>query len=231
MSVARFVADQRTMHRVPHTVTCKVLGISISWFHKSFGRGPTDRAARRAALDAKVRELFEASGRTYGSPRIHADLVEAGETVSVNTVANSMRRQGLQGRKTKRRRGLTRQTDCCIVSRPAAPRLHCSGTEREVVRRSTEIPTDAQRQALFRFGAGSAFALVALPARPRMIPTPTWPAMRSRSLRRCAACVARFDGVIFHSYRRIYLHRNVFHHVVPKARGVAIHGQGRFMFQ
>ena len=45
MSVARFVADQRTMHRVPHTLTCAILGISISWFHKWIGRGPTDRAA------------------------------------------------------------------------------------------------------------------------------------------------------------------------------------------
>ncbi|MDT5356578.1 MAG: putative transposase, partial [Mycobacterium sp.] len=109
MSVARFVADQRTMHLVAHTVTCAVLGISTSWFYKWTGRGPTERARRRAALDAKVRELFEASQGTYGSPRIHADLLEAGETVSVNTVADSMRRQGLQGRKPKRRRGLTRQ--------------------------------------------------------------------------------------------------------------------------
>jgi hypothetical protein len=69
VSVARFVADQRTMHRVPHTVACAVLGISISWFHKWIGRGPIERAARRAALDARVRECFEASGRTYGSPR------------------------------------------------------------------------------------------------------------------------------------------------------------------
>ena len=109
MSVARFIADQRTMHRVPHTVTAAILGVSISWFHKWLGRGPTERAARRAALDARVRALFEASKRTYGSPRIHADLLEAGETVSVNTVADSMRRQGLQGRKPKRPRGLTRQ--------------------------------------------------------------------------------------------------------------------------
>ena len=43
------------------------------------------------------------------SPRIHADLVEAGWTVSVNTVADSMRRQGLQGRKPKRRKGTTKQ--------------------------------------------------------------------------------------------------------------------------
>ena len=69
MSVARFIADQRTMHRVPHTVTAAILGVSISWFHKWLGRGPTERAARRAALDARVRALFEASKRTYGAVR------------------------------------------------------------------------------------------------------------------------------------------------------------------
>jgi putative transposase len=74
VSVARFIADQRTMHRVPHTLTCAVLGVSISWLHKWLGRGPTDRQRRRAELDTRVRELFEASGRTYGSPRIHGDL-------------------------------------------------------------------------------------------------------------------------------------------------------------
>jgi putative transposase len=30
VSVARFVADQRTNYRVPHTVTCALLGVSLS---------------------------------------------------------------------------------------------------------------------------------------------------------------------------------------------------------
>src|SRR5258705_10478638 len=55
--VARFVADQMTMHRVPHTLTCTILGISISWFYKWIGRGPTDHARPRATLDARVRVL------------------------------------------------------------------------------------------------------------------------------------------------------------------------------
>jgi len=109
VSVARFIADQRTMHRVPHAVSCGILGVSLSWFYKWINRRPTPRQARRADLDIAVKDAFDASKATYGSPRIHADLVEAGWTVSVNTVADSMRRQGLQGRKPKRRRGLTRQ--------------------------------------------------------------------------------------------------------------------------
>ena len=34
VSVARFIADQRTKYRVPHTITCVLLGVSLSWFYK-----------------------------------------------------------------------------------------------------------------------------------------------------------------------------------------------------
>jgi transposase InsO family protein len=109
VSVARFIADQRTFDRVPQALTCAILGASVSWFYKWLHREPTDRQRRRAELDTRVAELFVASKRTYGSPRIHADLLDEGWKISVNTVADSMRRQGLQGRKPKRPKGLTRQ--------------------------------------------------------------------------------------------------------------------------
>ena len=109
MSVARFIADQRTFYRVPYAVCCVILGVSQSWFYKWFNRPATTGQRRRAELDAEVLKMFNASTRTYGSPRIHADLLEAGWMLSVNTVADSMRRQGLQGRKPKHSKGLTRQ--------------------------------------------------------------------------------------------------------------------------
>jgi putative transposase len=70
VSVARFVADQRTMHQVPHVFCCRILGLSVSWFYKCLGREPTDRQVRRGELDAWVKTAFDASGGTYGSPRI-----------------------------------------------------------------------------------------------------------------------------------------------------------------
>ena len=109
MSVARFIADQRTFYRVPYAVCCVILGVSQSWFYKWFNRPATAGQRRRGQLDAEVLKMFNASKRSYGSPRVHADLLEAGWTVSVNTVADSMRRQGLQGRKPKHSKGLTRQ--------------------------------------------------------------------------------------------------------------------------
>ena len=98
MSVASFVAAQRTDHGVPHVITCRAIGVSPSWFYKWRDRPPTPRQARRASLDAAVRQSFEASGGRYGSPRVLADLVEAGWRVSKKTVAASMARQGLVAR-------------------------------------------------------------------------------------------------------------------------------------
>ena len=109
MSVARFIADQRTFYRVPVAVCCAILGLSVGWFYKWIMAPVTGQLRRRRELDVKVAELFKASGRTYGSPRIHRDLLEAGWPVGENTVADSMRRQGLFGRKPKRHKGLTKQ--------------------------------------------------------------------------------------------------------------------------
>jgi putative transposase len=78
-------------------VCCVILGVSVSWLYKWLNRPATVRQECRGKLDAAVLRMFNASGRSYGSPRVHADLLEAGWTVGVNTVADSMRRQGLQG--------------------------------------------------------------------------------------------------------------------------------------
>jgi putative transposase len=112
MSVASFIASQRTEYRVSHATCCRWLGVSESWFYKWHDRAPTARQRRQAELDEAVKASFDDSGGTpgtYGSPRVFEDLVEAGWKVSVNTVAASMARQGLRGRSPKRkRRCLTR---------------------------------------------------------------------------------------------------------------------------
>lgn len=118
MSVARFIATQRTKYRVPHTVTCLLLGISLAWFYKWIGRAHSPGAAhglhttrdrRRDTIDRAVAVGFRKARGLHGSPRLHADLRDDGWRVSEKTVADSMRRQGLIARRIRRRNGLTRQ--------------------------------------------------------------------------------------------------------------------------
>jgi putative transposase len=106
--VAALIAAQRDERQIPHAVACRALGVSRSWFYKWKDHALAPRAARKQALAAGVRRLFRAHRGTYGSPRITADLREAGWRVSKNTVAAIMREQGLAARRKKRRRAITR---------------------------------------------------------------------------------------------------------------------------
>jgi putative transposase len=93
---------------VPVAVACRALGVSRAWFYKhKDGRLPA-RAQRRGQLKAEVARLFALHEGKYGSPRITADLREAGWRVSENTVAAVMREQGLAARRKKKRKGTTR---------------------------------------------------------------------------------------------------------------------------
>jgi putative transposase len=144
VSVARFIADQRTFYRVPHTITCTLLGVSLSWFYKWLDRTPTPTEQRRARVDAAVADAFSNARGLHGSPRLHADLRAAGWQVSEKTVADSMRRQGLVARKIRRRNGLTRQDKTA----PKFPDLlrrdfTASAPNSRWVGDMTEIPTAA----------------------------------------------------------------------------------------
>ena len=148
MSVASFIASQRAEHYVPHAISCRALGLSESWFYKWHDRAPTPRQLRRATLDKAVREAFEASGATYGSPRVRDDLVEAGWSVSEKTVAASMRAQGLVGRPKRRYRCLTRPDKAAQPFPDLVKRDFSAGAINEKwCGDLTEIPTQA-RQAL-----------------------------------------------------------------------------------
>jgi transposase InsO family protein len=93
---------------IPVVLACRALGVSRSWFYKhKDGRLPP-RAQRRQRLKAEVARLFGVHAGKYGSPRITADLREAGWRVSENTVAGLMRELGLAARRKNKRKGTTR---------------------------------------------------------------------------------------------------------------------------
>ena len=146
MSVASFIASRRAEYGIPHAKCCRFLGLSESWFYKWHDRPPTARQRRREVLDAQVKEIFEDSGgtpRTYGSPRIHAELLDLGWSVSEKTVAGSMIRQGLVARPKRRFRSLTRP-DKAAEPLPDLLKRDFSATkpDEKWCGDLTEIPTD-----------------------------------------------------------------------------------------
>jgi putative transposase len=106
--VAGLIASQRAGHGIPATVSCRALGVSRSWYYKWAGGRLPPQAEHRERLAAEVKRLFMLHEGKYGSPRITADLKDAGWQVSENTVAGLMRAQGLAARRKKRRRSTTR---------------------------------------------------------------------------------------------------------------------------
>ena len=200
MSVASFIASQRTEHRVPHAKCCRWLGVSESWFYKWHDREPTARQERRAALDAAVKASFDDSGGTpgtYGSPRVFEDLIEAGWKVSVNTVAASMARQGLQGRFPKRRRRcLTRPDKAAEPIPDLVKRDFSTGpVDRRWCGDLTEIPTDE----------GKLYLATVLDLGSRRLPGFAMSEHHDSALARAALCMAAavrggdVTGVIFHT--------------------------------
>ena len=79
---------------------CRLLQVDRRRYHewaKRRAAGPTPAELRRAELTGKIVEFYKASDGTYGAPRILHDLRDAGETVSVKTVAKCMRQAEIAG--------------------------------------------------------------------------------------------------------------------------------------
>jgi putative transposase len=98
-----FIQAQAGEH--PIRRLCQVLGVSKAGYYAWHGRqqrGPSPRAQADAALAQAIHRVHAASGASYGSPRIHAELVETGVGCSRKRVARLMRASQLKG-KTRRR--------------------------------------------------------------------------------------------------------------------------------
>jgi putative transposase len=108
VSVAGFIAAQRAEFGVPQATACRALGVSQAWFYKWAHGDASPGRARRQMLAVLIGQIFAAHKHRYGSPRICAELRDAGWSVSVNTVAQLMAEHGWVARRKRRRKGTTR---------------------------------------------------------------------------------------------------------------------------
>ena len=105
-------------HQAKHPVAtmCRVLEVSPSGYYAWRKRPTSQRSQQDSVLLRQIRTAHAASDGTYGAPRIHFELVEAGVRVGRKRVARLMQAAGIVG--VSRRRWVTTTTRSDAV-RPA----------------------------------------------------------------------------------------------------------------
>lgn len=87
---------------------CRVLGVSRSGFYNFLRRGLSPRRQENERLVTRIREIWRARRRVYGSPRITAELRSEGHPCGENRIARLMRENGIRSLMKKRFRVTTR---------------------------------------------------------------------------------------------------------------------------
>ena len=83
-----FVDRERALYDV--TVLCRLLRVSRAGFYAWLRRPPCARAVADGVLTEQIRAAFTDNRSVYGSPRIHAELTDAGVRVGRKRVARLM---------------------------------------------------------------------------------------------------------------------------------------------
>jgi putative transposase len=98
-------AEKQAGHSVKRA--CELLEVSRAAFYARRSGEPGPRAVRDAELTGKITEIHTDSRGSYGAPRVHAVLRQAGDRCGRRRVARLMRQAGLQGRHRRRRHRTT----------------------------------------------------------------------------------------------------------------------------
>ena len=86
----------------PIAVLCRLLGVSRQGYYASLKRATSPRVEQDHQLREQLRALHAQSRGTYGSPRLHAALRQAGHRVGKRRVERALRSMGLRARMPRR---------------------------------------------------------------------------------------------------------------------------------
>jgi len=98
-------AEEAAGHSVKHC--CDFFEVSRAAYYERRRAVPSQREVSDAELSEKISAIFTESNGTYGSPRVHKELVNRGVECGRRRVRRLMRRAGLEGRCKKRWRKTT----------------------------------------------------------------------------------------------------------------------------
>ena len=106
--------------KVPIRFSCRYFSVCPSSFYYWKKTKKIEFFNKKESIKRKIKRIFDESKDTYGSPRIHRELLKKSIKISENTVAKYMNKLGLDARLKKKYKVQT--TDSNHKS-PIAPRL------------------------------------------------------------------------------------------------------------
>jgi len=138
----QFIEEYRD--EFPVTRMCHVLAVSASGYYAWRRRPMSQRERDNQELLDQIKEAHAASRKTYGSPRVHADLAKQGIQCNKKRVERLMRVNDIRGKQRGRRRVKT--TDSAH-NLPVAPNVldrqfEADAPNQKWVTDITYIPTD-----------------------------------------------------------------------------------------
>jgi len=95
---------------------CRLLGVTRQGYYAYVNRPPSPRVRAEVELCDAIRDVFAASGETYGSPRVLRDLRTAGFRVSKRRVERAMRGMGITPPTPRRHRRTTVQNPANLAA-------------------------------------------------------------------------------------------------------------------
>jgi len=111
-----FIDEERRTY--PVVRLCHALNVSSSGYYAWRKRPPSTRDLANQALLVRIREAHTRSRQTYGSPRIHAELVVQGKACGRHRVARLMRKNEVRAWQKRPYRVRTTRVDAAL---PIAP--------------------------------------------------------------------------------------------------------------
>jgi putative transposase len=96
-----FISGHRSQY--PVRFMCRVLEVSPSGYYAWCKRRPSRRQQENQKLLEKIRLVHAQSRRTYGSPRVHAELKAQGIACGRHRVERLMHKHQIQAKQVKRR--------------------------------------------------------------------------------------------------------------------------------
>ena len=81
---------------------CEVLEVSTSGYYDWYDRPESARSQENRRLTNKISDFHDRSRGIYGSPKIHADLIDDGESCGINRVARLMRAAEIKSKLAKK---------------------------------------------------------------------------------------------------------------------------------